>query len=49
MALNMESSLTDDFPALPPGKDEMNFAEYPIALLTDRAPKGQTSIEYEGA
>ena len=23
---------------LPPGKDEMNFAEFPIALLTDRVP-----------
>lgn len=30
-----------------PGKDEMNFAEFPIALLTDRAPKGQTSIKFE--
>lgn len=30
-----------------PGKDEMNFAEFPIALLTDRAPKGQTVIKFE--
>lgn len=30
------------------GKDEMNFAEHPIALLTDRVPKGQTSIKFEG-
>ena len=29
------------------GKDEMNFAEFPIALLTDRVPKGQTSIKFE--
>jgi len=32
---------------LPSGKDEMNFAEFPIALLTDRVPKGQTSIKFE--
>jgi hypothetical protein len=32
--------------AFPPGKDEMNFAEFPIALLTDRVPKGQKSIEF---
>src|SRR3954451_7377215 len=32
---------------LPPGKDEMNFAEFPIALLTDRVPKGQKSIKFE--
>jgi hypothetical protein len=30
-----------------PGKDEMNFAEFPIALLTDRPPKDQTSIKFE--
>jgi hypothetical protein len=30
-----------------PGKDEMNFAEFPIALLTDRVPKGQKSLEFE--
>ncbi len=29
------------------GKDEMNFAEFPIALLTDRVPKGQRSIKFE--
>ncbi|WP_422932251.1 replication initiator protein A [Singulisphaera sp. PoT] len=29
------------------GKDEMNFAEHPIALLTDRVPKGQTIIKFE--
>ena len=32
---------------LPTGKDEMNFAEFPIALLTDRAPRGQKSIRFE--
>jgi hypothetical protein len=31
---------------LPNGKDEMNFAEFPIALLSDRVPKGQKSIEF---
>lgn len=32
---------------LPFGKDEMNFAEFPIALLTDRVPKGQKLIKFE--
>jgi hypothetical protein len=31
----------------PNGKDEMNFAEFPIALLTDRPPKEQTVLEFE--
>ncbi len=34
-------------PSFRPGKDEMNFAEFPIALLTDRVPKGQKSIKFE--
>jgi hypothetical protein len=29
------------------GKDEMNFAEFPITLLTDKSPKGQKSIRFE--
>ena len=29
------------------GKDEMNFAEFPITLLTDRVPAGQKIIEYQ--
>lgn len=38
----------DDVTAfLRPGKDEMNFAEFPIAMLTDRAPKGVKSIKFE--
>lgn len=39
----------DDRPISPPqtGKDEMNFAEFPIALLTDRVPRGQKSIKFE--
>lgn len=36
-----------DQPPFRPGKDEMNFAEFPIALLTDRVPKGQKSIKFE--
>ena len=32
---------------LPSGKDEMNFAEFPIALLTDKVPKGQKLIKFE--
>ena len=32
---------------MPGGKDEMNFAEFPIALLTDRVPKGQKFIKFE--
>jgi Replication initiator protein A len=39
----MESALS----TLHPGKDEMNFAEFPIAMLTDRVPKGQRSIKFE--
>ena len=38
----------DDVTAfLGPGKDEMNFAEFPIAMLTDRAPRGVKSIKFE--
>jgi hypothetical protein len=29
------------------GKDEMNLAEFPITLLTDRVPKGQKVIVYQ--
>lgn len=32
---------------LPYGKDEMNFAEFPIALLTDKVPKDQKVIKFE--
>ena len=32
---------------LPSGKDEMNFAEFPIALLTDRVPRRQKVIKFE--
>src|SRR5262245_12542840 len=28
------------------GRDEMNIAEFPITLLSDRAPKGQKEIEF---
>src|SRR4051812_28284754 len=29
------------------GKDEMNLAEFPITLLTDRVPRGQKVIKYQ--
>jgi hypothetical protein len=29
------------------GKDEMNLAEFPITLLTDRVPKGQKTLQYQ--
>jgi hypothetical protein len=29
------------------GKDEMNLAEFPITLLTDRVPKGKKVIKYQ--
>ena len=34
-------------PARLAGRDEMNLAEFPIALLTDRAPKGQKTLYFE--
>jgi hypothetical protein len=51
MNKQMSFAVTDDpenAPApLPSGKDEMNFAEFPIALLTDKVPKGQKLIKFE--
>ena len=32
---------------LPEGRDEMNLAEFPITLLSDRAPKNQKSIKFQ--
>src|SRR5436305_14095135 len=29
------------------GRDEMNLAEFPIALLADRAPRGQKTLYFE--
>src|SRR4051794_23226906 len=29
------------------GRDEMNLAEFPIALLADRVPKGQKSLYFD--
>src|SRR3954454_20493198 len=40
-----EAPMADAPPS--PGKDEMNFAEFPMALLTDRVPRGQKSIKFE--
>ena len=47
--MNVKSTSSVDIASLdlPSGKDEMNFAEFGIALLTDRVPKGQKSIEFE--
>jgi Replication initiator protein A len=47
--MSMEYAAPTDVSAslLRPGKDEMNFAEFPIALLTDRVPKGQKTIKFE--
>ena len=30
------------------GRDEMNLAEFPITLLTDRVPKDQTEADLPG-
>ena len=35
------------FPSSLIGRDEMNLAEFPIALLTDRAAKGQKTLYFE--
>src|SRR3954468_24469999 len=34
-------------PATLIGRDEMNLAEFPIALLADRVPKGQKTLYFE--
>src|SRR4051794_10522543 len=36
----------DNFPSTD-GRDEMNLAEYPIALLADRAPKDVKTLVYK--
>ncbi len=47
LLLAVTDDLDDAPPRLPSGKDEMNFAEFPIALLTDKVPKGQKLIKFE--
>ena len=47
MLLEHDDQLDASPLTVPSGKDEMNFAEFPIALLTDRAPKGQRIIKFE--
>lgn len=50
MNKQMMFAVTDEPDAalpLPSGKDEMNFAEFPIALLTDKVPKNQKIIKFE--
>jgi hypothetical protein len=42
----------DDQPEAPlsisqPSRDELNLAEFPIALLTDRVPSGQKTLEFQ--
>jgi hypothetical protein len=45
------TSLTQSLPAIDlkqiDARDEMNFAEFPIALLSDRAPVGVSSLEFQ--
>jgi Replication initiator protein A len=38
---------TDTTSVLLAGRDEMNIAEFPITLLSDRSPKGLTKIEHK--
>ena len=47
MTMELSNQPDDLSSVLRPGKDEMNFAEFPIALTTDRVPKGQKSIKFE--
>jgi hypothetical protein len=37
----------EDVNDLPTGKDELNLAEFPIALLTEKAPKGVKTLEFK--
>ena len=37
----------ESFSPLRIGKDEMNLAEFPITLLTDRVPEGQKVLQYQ--
>src|SRR4051812_25223808 len=39
--------IEQDFPASLFGRDEMNLAEFPVALLADRVPKGQKTLYFE--
>jgi hypothetical protein len=38
---------SEDATELPSGKDELNLAEFPIALLTEKAPKGVRTLEFK--
>ena len=43
----MEADCNEPQPQVRPfGRDEMNLAEFPIALLSERAPKGKNTIIY---
>lgn len=41
------ATVQSEQPLMRIGKDEMNLAEFPITLLTDRVPKGQNVIQYQ--
>ena len=46
--IDTSESITKGYATPPPcGRDEMNIAEFPITLLTDRAPKGMNKIEHK--
>src|SRR4051794_1351226 len=37
----------EDAKPSPVGKDELNLAEFPIALLTEKAPEGVRTLEFK--
>jgi Replication initiator protein A len=43
----LAASITEPVEVIQLGKDEMNLAEFPITLLTDRVPKGKNVIQYQ--
>ena len=52
MTMAITTSVSQDEPVTPApliGRDEMNLAEFPIALLADYAPKGQKTLYFEDA
>ncbi|MBX9622580.1 MAG: replication initiator protein A [Gemmataceae bacterium] len=47
MGRSTTPSLFPDSLATPTARDEMNFAEFPVALLTDRVPDGVTELVFQ--
>lgn len=45
--MKQDRERAEALPVSPSGKDEMNLAEFPIALLSERAPRGQKTVEFE--